>query len=131
MLATLAGGGRSIGKNTLCREVLTGRLQAGEGMLLANFVAQCLLSEGHRPFFYSERDPQTRKVVAEVDFLFRRGRKTTALQVKTGPTDRLKSLRRLDELFGGSVGDMWVLHAGDVEQRDGVWHLPWAMASVL
>lgn len=131
LLATLAGNGQPMGENPLCREVLTGRLQAGEGMLLLNFVVQCLLSSSHPPFFYSERDPQTRKAVAEVDFLFRRGSKTAVLQVKTGPQDRLKSLRRLDELLGGNVGDRWVLHAGDVEQRNGVWHLPWAMACVL
>ena len=131
LLVSLAFRNRPYLENDLYKAVLLDRLHVNEGMLLENMAAQCLRANGHRAYFYTETDKKTRRTLLEVDFLIRQQRKVVAVEVKSGKSDSIKSLLKLKEKFGNRVGDGIVLHHGEVERREGVWYLPYYMATVL
>ena len=70
-------------ENELYRAVLRDQLQINEGMMVENVVAQCLKANGHRAYFYAERNPETRKTMMEIDFLIRQGKKLVPIEVKS------------------------------------------------
>ena len=61
--------------NELYRDILLDRLHVNEGMLMENIVAQELRAYGHRLFFYSRSDTDSRENNMEIDFLIRRKEK--------------------------------------------------------
>lgn len=129
LLITLAFKDRPILENELCKHILLDRLQVNEGMLIENLVAQCLRSNGHRAYFYLERNPATRKKTLEADFLIRRNERTVPIWVDS--SSRISSLERFKEMFGKRIGDGIVLHQGDLKREGGVAYLPYYMACVL
>lgn len=131
LLVSLAFKDRPYLENDLYKAVVLDRLHVNEGMLLENIVAQCLRANGHRAFFYTERDKQNRKSVMEIDFLIRQGRKVAAIEVKSGKSDSIKSLLLFKKKFEPRVGESYVLHHGEVANKEGVWYLPYYMACVL
>lgn len=129
LLITLGFKDRPILENELYKHILLGRLQVNEGMLIENLVAQCLRANGHRAYFYLERNPATRKKTLEADFLIRRNERTVPIWVDS--SSRIKSLERFKEKFGKRIGDGVVLHQGDLKREGGVAYLPYYMACVL
>lgn len=129
LLITLAFKDRPILENEFYKQILLDRLQVNEGMLIENLVAQCLRSNGHRAYFYLERNPATRKKTLEADFLIRQNERSVPIWVDS--SSRIKSLERFKEKFGKRIGDGIVLHQGDLKREGGVAYLPYYMACVL
>ena len=67
----------------------------------------------------------------EIDFLIRQEKKVIPLEVKSGRSNSILSLTRFKEKFGKRIGDAVVLHHGEIKKQDGIWFLPYYMASVL
>lgn len=107
-------------ENELYRAVLRDQLQVNEGMLVENVVAQCLKANGHRAYFYAERNPETRKTTMEIDFLIRQGKKIVPIKVKSSGSSSIKSLVRFKEKFGKRIGEAIVLHHGEIKRQDDV-----------
>ena len=131
LLVSLAFSNRPYLENELYKAVLLDRLQINEGMLIENVVAQCLKSNGHRTFFYTERDVQTKKTTMEIDFLIRQSKKIVPVEVKSSGSSSIKSLLKFKEKFGKRVGEGIVLHHGEIKFQEGIWFLPYYMATVL
>ena len=104
LLVSLAFSDRPYLENELYRAVLRDQLQVNEGMLVENVVAQCLKANGHRAYFYAERNPETRKTTMEIDFLIRQGKKIVPIKVKSSNSSSIKSLVRFKEKFGKRIG---------------------------
>ena len=105
LLVSLAFSDRPYLENELYRAVLRDQLQVNEGMLVENVVAQCLKANGHRAYFYAERNPETRKTTMEIDFLIRQGKKIVPIKVKSSGSSSIKSLVRFKEKFGKRIGE--------------------------
>ena len=118
-------------ENELCRAVLRDQLQVNEGMLVENVVAQCLKANGHRAYYYAERNPETRKTTMEIDLLIWQGKKIVPIEVKSSGSSSIKSLVRFKEKFGKRIGEAIVLHHGEIKRQDDVWYLPYYMATLL
>lgn len=131
LLITLAFKDRPILENELYKHILLDRLQVNEGMLIENLVAQCFRANGHRAYFYLERNPETRRTTLEIDFLVRQNKKIIPIEVKSSSSSSIKSLERLKEKFGKRIGDGIVLHHGELKREGGVAYLPYYMACVL
>ena len=131
LLVSLAFHDRPYLENDLYKAILLDRLQVNEGMIIENAVAQCLRANGHRAFFYAERDLKNKKISMEIDFLIRQEKKVIPLEVKSGRSNSILSLTRFKEKFGKRIGDAVVLHHGEIKKQDGIWFLPYYMASVL
>ena len=131
LLVSLAFRDRPYLENELYRAILLDKLHVNEGMILENMVAQCLRANGRRPFFYVERDADTRKTTLEVDFVIRQGNKVIPLEVKSGAAQTAKSLLRLKAKYGNRIGEGIVLHHEEIKNKEGIWYLPYYMATVL
>lgn len=131
LLVSLAFSNRPYLENELYRAVLRDQLHVNEGMLVENVVAQCLKANGHRAYFYAERDPKTRKPTMEIDFLIRQGKKIVPIEVKSSGSSSIKSLLRFKEKFGKRIGQSIALHHGEIKCQDDVWYLPYYMATLL
>ena len=131
LLVSLAFSDRPYLENELYRAVLRDQQQVNEGMLVENVVAQCLKANGHRAYFYAERNPETRKTMMEIDFLIRQGKKIVPIEVKSSGSSNIKSLLRFKEKFGKRIGEAIVLHHGEIKRQDDVWSLPYYMATLL
>ena len=131
LLATLSSPRWPYTDNHLYREALLRGPDAGNGLLLENFTAQCLHAKEGENFFYSERNPVNRASTMEIDFLLKRNGKAVPVVALRRGRDSVKSLKTFKEKFGDAAGDLIALHEGDVRQEDGVLFLPYFMAAVL
>ena len=100
-------------------------------MIVENVVAQCLRSNGHRAYFYTETDKETRRTDLEIDFLIRQGRKVIPIEAKSSGSESIKSLTRLKEKFRQRIGEGIVLHHGEIREENSVLYLPYYMAALL
>ena len=126
----------SIVSEQLYKKLLFDKLEVNEGMLVENIVAQILVANGHKLYFYScptEPDPASRM---EIDFLIAKS-KTTArhnispIEVKSGKNYTLSSIKKFIAKFGEQLFVPYVLHSSDLKVEDGIVYLPLYMAMFL
>ena len=117
--------------NELYKAILLGNLGINEGMLTENVVAQLLVSNGCRLFYY-RRGRNNPKGQMEVDFLIRRGLNICPVEVKSSDdSTHHPSLDSFRKIFRKGMGPSYVLHPKDVSRKDGIIYLPLYMAQFL
>ena len=116
LLATLAFGDRKGTLDSLYRNILFGKINVNEGMLVENAVAQQLHANGHKLRFYSHRNDAKAADTMEIDFLIIReyadaGLKPrlSPLEVKSSNRFGTRSLDKFKAKFGKRVGMELVL----------------------
>ncbi|MBQ3124595.1 MAG: ATP-binding protein [Clostridia bacterium] len=117
--------------NELYRAILFDKLNINEGMIMENVVAQMLRTNGHRLLFYSRCDNENRENHIEIDFLIKRGKKISPVEVKSGNYRAHSSLDKFRKKFSQKLGDSYILYTKDVMVKDEVIHLPIYMAMFL
>lgn len=137
LLVTQVFADRAYTSNELYRDVLFGKLEVNEGMLVENVVAQQLRAAGHRLFFYSRysREAEDRM---EIDFLLVGEYADAAMKARVCPVE-VKSTKRyttisLDKFkakFNTRVGTQYVLHPRPMRVDGDRLYLPLYMAHCL
>lgn len=124
--------------NKVYKDILFGKIDLNEGMLVENMVAQQLRASGHRLFFYSCSNRENSLERMEVDFLIVREYENAAMKARISPvevksTNRygLRSLDKFKGKFGKRVGTRYVLHPKPLRTKDDLVYLPLYMASFL
>lgn len=120
------------------RDILMDKLEINEGMLTENAVAQQLLANGHKLYFYSRRDDCDRRSTMEIDFLITRGyddaagrMRVSPIEVKSKKNYRFVSLEKFKDKFGKRVGTRFILHPKQLMKEADVVRLPLYMAHCL
>ena len=118
------------------RRILFDDIELNEGMLVENAVAQMLASAGRKLYFYSRSDDENSENRMEIDFLVpsrlpSRNRNVSAVEVKSGRRYATKSLLKFRRKFARRLDTPFVLHSGDVREKDGIVYLPLYMAGLL
>ena len=131
LLVTHAFSDRSYSGNDLYRAILLDKLSINEGMLMENVVAQTLRANGHRLFFYSRSDTNNRKNMMEIDFLINKEKKISPIEVKSSVYRAHSSLDKFRKKFSTKLGKSYILYTKDIMIKDGVYHLPIYMSSML
>jgi predicted AAA+ superfamily ATPase len=134
LLVTQAFADRGVTPHEAYREILMGRLELNEGMLMENIVAQSLRATGHALYFYSRNSREDSSERIEVDFLVVRGALKTKIcpvEVKSGRRYALSSLDKFKNKFGKRVGTQFVLHTGNVKTDADRTFLPLYLAAYL
>ena len=137
LLVTQVFADRAYTSNELYRDVLFGKLEVNEGMLVENVVAQQLRSTGHRLFFYSRYSRQAEDRM-EIDFLLVGEYENAAMKARVSPVE-VKSTKRyatvsLDKFktkFDKRVGTQYVLHPRPLRVEGDRLYLPLYMAHCL
>ena len=136
LLVTLTYRDKDYLENELYRNILADKLHVNEGMFIENLVAQALVANGHRCYFYRKEDVDEKKTY-EVDFVIRDVNKLKLVEVKSSGSKYIKSLKKAEEIYGKSIEEMVVLHHGDIKKgkieigdKD-IIYLPYFMACLL
>ena len=123
-------------ENELYKYILEDGLQVNEGMLIENIVAQCLIANGHNPYFYKKEIKEAKKTY-EVDFVIRKQNKINLIEAKSSDSKSIKSIKLAKEIYGKTISGMYVLHEGEIKKGsketddEGIIYLPYFMACVL
>lgn len=117
-----------IKKMSLYRDFLTGRLAINKGMFFENAVAQMLVAQGRRLFFYDEQDRVGHRPTMEIDFLLsnesRLHYRIFPLEVKSSKNYRTSSLDGFASKFPKRIGMRLVVHPKQFAVEDGMVKLP-------
>lgn len=119
LLVSLALSNKPALKNDLYKAIFLDQVGVNEGMLLENSVAQCLRANGHPACFYTQKRPDARKKIIDIDFVIRQQEKITPIEVKFGRSRSILSLQRFKEKFGKRIGTPIVLHHGELAKKRG------------
>lgn len=115
-------------ENEVYKQILSGKLGLNEGMLYENAIAQMLVSNGHRLFFYTHYDKEKKRNDVEIDFLISNNSKTRyrmfPIEVKSSSKYSMDSLNRFREKFKSRIGGCFVIHPRNLQEKDGILFLP-------
>lgn len=122
---------KALTKDEIYKKLLFNKLEFNNGMMMENAVAQMLATAGNELYYYAETADRM-----EIDFLLTKGVVTARhnimpIEVKSGKRYLTKSLDKFKQKFAQQVGESYVLHDGDIEEKNGVIYLPVYMAGFL
>ena len=110
------------------KQILGDKLDLNEGMLYENAVAQALVANGHKLYFYTRYNPEKHRNDVEIDFLISNNSKLKykicPIEVKSGKRYSIESLKRFREIFGARIAECYVIHPKNLSVKDGVVCIP-------
>ena len=118
------------------KKLLFGKLEINEGMIFENIVAQMLVANGHKLYFYSKPDNGDASSRMEIDFLITKNKVTSrhniqGIEVKSTKRYTLSSLKKFKAKYEEYADACYVLHTSDFKEEDGIIYLPVYMASMM
>ncbi len=136
LLISLAFDDKSGSKQELYKKLIFNKLEVNSGMLVENIVAQMLRASNHKLYFYSCTSRENADDTMEIDFLISKANITSRhnispIEVKSSSRYTLTSLKKCMKKYANQLSTAYVLHSGDVEQREGITFLPVYMGAVL
>lgn len=120
--------------NRLYRDLLFGKLEVNEGMMMENVVAQMLHASGHALYFYSRYSKTEADERMEVDFLIVREApkaKVCPIEVKSTKRYATSSLDKFKKKFTSRIGTQYVLHTKNIHIDGSRVYLPLYLAAYL
>ena len=138
LLVSMSFSERQIIAEQVHSRILFDALEFNRGMLVENVVAQMLRAAGHEKLYFYSRpktnDDCSRKM--EIDFLLAkthvsRRHNIIAVEVKGSRRYDHSSLDKFIGRFKQMIGQAFVLHTKDVQERNGISYLPLYMAPFL
>ena len=133
LLVSHAFGANRLAAEDIHRRIMFDSISINEGMLIENVVAQMFASRNLDLFFYSRSDREHAENRMEVDFLLaneemKRRKNVSVVEVKSDKDYSTSSLDKFCGKFRASVGQVYVLHPGDVSGEGDDIRLPIYMA---
>ena len=138
LLVSLALANNTVTTDDVYRDVLFGKIGLNEGMLVENVVAQQFRAAGHKLFFFSKTNDDTRRGRMEIDFLLSLPYRNAAGRHRISPVE-VKSTKRygtasLDKMratYGKHIGTEYMLHPKPLTIQEDRQYLPLYMAGLL
>lgn len=130
LLVTQALNDNNKQKNFLFNNLLLNDLNINQGMFAENIVAQSLVSNGHKLFFYSKNDRNNSENTMEIDFVITDSNKLIPIEVKSGSYRSVRSLDKFTLKFKKRITKKIVLHSKDLKVVNNIIYLPIYMASL-
>ena len=105
-------------------------------MIVENIVAQMLKAAGHKLYFYSNSDRVDAEKRMEIDFLIAKSKITnrhniSPLEVKSGKNYTFNSLKKFCRKYDQQLHKPYLLHGGDIMEKDSFICLPLYMTPLL
>ena len=93
------------------KQILAGKLQINEGMLYENAIAQMLVANGHKLYFYTHYNENKHRNDMEIDFIIsnnsRLKYKMFPIEVKSGKQYKTTSLNNFRKIQGAHRGKLY------------------------
>lgn len=117
------------------KQILAGRLSLNEGMLYENVIAQILVANGYKLYFYTHYNEDKHRNDMEIDFLLSNNSKLQykmyPVEVKSGTRYTTKSLTRFKKKYNSRIGECYIIHPRNLIIKDGITCIPPYMAICL
>ena len=135
LLISLAFNEKDIRSEQLYKKLMFDKLEINKGMLVENIVAQMLRASGNNLYFYSNASHNADDRM-EIDFLVRKPSITSRhnispIEVKSSPRYTLTSLNKCRKKYGHYLSTPYVIHSGDLTEKDGIIFIPLYMTPCL
>ena len=136
LLVSHAFDDKALAAEDIHKQLLLGKLEVNEGMLMENVVAQMLTATGRPLFFFSKYDKSNADERMEIDFLIAKskiGRRKNIipLEVKSSAHYTTKSLCKFTTKYRMQSDSPIVLHTKDFKVENGITYLPLYMTPML
>ena len=120
----------------LYKKLLFDKLEVNNGMIVENIVAQMLVANGHKLYFYSNPSNKDTASKMEIDFLIAKSKTTSRhnispIEVKSGKNYTLISLRKCIKKYYEQLHTPYVIHTSDVKIEEGIVYIPLYMTCCL
>ncbi len=110
------------------KQIFAGKLSLNKGMLYENVIAQMLVANGHRLFFYTQYSEEKHRNNIEIDFIISNNNKTQykmyPIEVKSGKSYSLNSLLKFKEKYKRRIGGAYVIHPRNLIEKDDILCIP-------
>ena len=127
---------KSIVEEEIYKKILFDKLEYNGGMILENIVAQMLVSNGHKLYFYSNSSRENSNDRMEIDFLISKPKITnkhniSPIEVKSGKNYTLVSLNKFRKKYANYLATPYIIHTSDYKEEDDIVYLPVYMTILL
>ena len=110
------------------KQILAGKLSMNEGMLYENIIAQMLVANGHKLYFYTHYNEEKHRNDIEIDFLISNNSKLKykmfPIEVKSGKSYSIKSLKKFIEKYHSRIGEAYIIHTGNLNIKEDIVCIP-------
>lgn len=114
LLVSLAFSENEISNNQLYKNIMNGKLSLNEGMLYENLIAQTLVANGKKLYFYNHYSKEKHRNDIEIDFLISNESKTNIkvypIEVKSSKNYSNSSYDKFKLKFGKKIGESYIVH---------------------
>ncbi len=116
-------------KTNYYKELLNDKLSINKGMFFENVVAQMLVANGHKLYFYTRYSSEKHRNDIEIDFLLTTGNKISQklipIEVKSSKSYKTESLDTFNKVYGNRIDVSYIIHPKNLAIReDGVICIP-------
>lgn len=124
-----------IADGELYRQILRDNLSINEGMLFENAIAQCLVANGYKLFFYTHYSQEKHRNDIEIDFLISNGSitkpKIYPIEVKSGKRYKTESLEKFVGQYRRRIGKAYIIHPKNLTVKENIICIPSYMTMCL
>ena len=111
------------------KELLSDKLSINKCMFFENVIAQMLVSNGHKLYFYTRYNEEKHRSDIEIDFLLTTGNKVSQklipLEVKSSKSYKVESMKKFIEKFEDRIDKAYIIHPKNLSIReDGIICIP-------
>ncbi|MDE6577312.1 MAG: AAA family ATPase [Muribaculaceae bacterium] len=122
LFVTLAFWDKDIAENEIYRKLLSDKLSANLGYVYENIVAQMIVAERRKLFYYTF--PSENRHLYEVDFLISQGSKIDPIEVKSSGYKAHKSLDMFCTKYSGKVKQPLIVTTKEYHKEGNVMFVP-------
>lgn len=110
------------------KQILNDDLSMNEGMLYENVIAQMLVANGHKLYFYTHYNEEKHRNDMEIDFLLSNNSKLKyklyPIEVKSGKRYSLNSIKKFRDKYKSRIGECYVIHPKNLSINDNIICIP-------
>lgn len=111
------------------KELLSDRLSINKGMFFENVIAQMLVANGHKLYFYTRYSEEKHRNDIEIDFLLTTGNKAShkliPIEVKSSKSYKVESMKKFKEKFKTRIDKAYIIHPKNLSlSEDGIICIP-------
>ena len=117
------------------KQILLDKLSLNEGMLYENAIAQILVANKHKLYFYTHYNTEKHRNDIEIDFLLSNNSKLKyklyPIEVKSGKKYSTSSLLKFKEKYKNRIGECYIVHPKNLSIKDDIVCIPPYMTFML
>lgn len=136
LLLSMTFNEKDIINEQIYKKILFDKLTFNEGLILENIVAQMLVSNNRKLYFFSRNDRENSNETMEIDFLISNSKITSKhniipIEVKSGERYTFSSIVKLKTKYSDYLGKPIIIHTKDLKEEEDILYLPVYMTELL